>query len=159
MVTIVFSRGNKHLLWSVLVKQAAINDRLNGLIAVERKIDLSVVKMSCSARRHHTCGSGGTDAERRVSSSVVLPPIAEERLLDTTKDVNDDDDDDDDGNAGECCRCCCQRRDHEAPPAWRDLDVHGLRCMLPARRRQRGCFGVAVRRYDLVPRVTFYRHL
>jgi len=76
-----------------------------------------------------------------------------------------DDDDDDGGNAVECCRCCCLRRDLEAPPAWRDLDiqtslddldpdvhwrdldVHGVRCMLPARRRQRGCAGVALRRY------------
>ena len=58
-------------------------------------------------------------------------------------------DDDDDVDSVECCRCCCQRRDLEAPPAWRDLDIHGVRCMLPGRRRRkRGCVRVAVRRFD-----------
>jgi len=82
--------------------------------------------MSC-ARRHLACG-GGTigDANRRADTSAVLPPIVEERLLDTTDDAVKDfeDDDDDVADAAECCRCCCLRRDLEAPPAWRDLDIH-----------------------------------
>ena len=116
--------------------------------------------MSCS-RRHHTCASTAGEADRRSGSSAVLPPIrrsgsaavlppiAEERLLDNSDDaIKDGDDDDEDSDAGDCCRCCCQRRDLEAPPIWRDLDIHGVRCMLPLRRRrQRGCLRVAVRRY------------
>jgi len=73
-------------------------------------------------------------------------------VLDTTEDSAKDDVDDDVAvDSSECCRCCCLRRDLEAPPAWRDLDIHGVRCMLPSRRRRTGCVSVVVRRYVLVP--------
>jgi len=110
--------------------------------------------------------SGTSDCSSRrgtvAASALVLPPIAEERLLDKDDYHHDDDDDDDDGGGGggdddesdettpgQCCRHCCERRDLEAPAAWRDLDLHGVRCMLPARRRPRGCLRVVVRRYSL----------
>jgi len=123
--------------------------------------------MSCSGRRHHQTpgavggggGGCGGDAERQAGG-VLLPPIAEERLLDSaTRDNHrhhhDDDDDDGEfehadadagGYGGQCCGHCCQRRDHDAPASWRDLDLHGVRCMLPARRRQRGCLRGVVKR-------------
>jgi len=87
--------------------------------------------MSCTTRRHLACGAGagGTlgDTNRRAAAdtSSSLPPIVEERLLDTADDSTKDNDNDDDDvrDATDCCRCCCLRRDLEAPPAWRDLDI------------------------------------
>ena len=99
--------------------------------------------MSCT-RRNQTSAATASDASRRAGSTA-LSPIVEERLLDT--DENSVKNVDDEAGVDECCRCCCLRRDLEAPPAWRDLDIHGVRCMLRTRRRQRGCVGAAVRRY------------
>jgi len=110
--------------------------------------------MSCTRRQ--LAGGGGPPADaasrRAGAPAVPLPPIVEERLLDTTENsakvgVVDDAATD----STDCCRCCCLRRDLEAPPAWRDLDIHGVRSMLPSRRRRTGSVSVVVRRYVLVP--------